>query len=216
MKTYLAALLLAIVFTSTIAQIPIGQGKQNIKVSKKIIRRELRRSLIQENILSKFEIYSLIKILKPIPILSYEVSEQALEYDSTKKIVDYLKPNDMFPFQSVMFLKKKKFHATLDCINIAYYTDCKPCNYNDSQEDKDHHHNYEEKKIFNAIKNRKYTLLFKVQYFRDAVWLIEKKEVKIYSPQDKLFYDPDEYIKKRCSVETIRNLALGKLNSFCD
>lgn len=216
MKIYIITLLLALAFTNTIAQIPVGQGNQNIKFLKKRIRRELRKSLIQEDAMSKFEIYSLIMTLKPIPVMSYEVSEQASEYDSTKKIVDYLRPNDMFPFQSAMFLKKKKFHATLDCFNAVYYIDCEPCNYDDSAEEKDYSRNYEEKKIFNAIKNRKYTLLFKVRYFRDAVWFVEKKGVKIYSPQDKLIYDPDEYIKKRCSVETIRNLALGKLHSFCD
>lgn len=216
MKIYIIVLLLVLAFTNTIAQMTIGPGKQNIKFSKKRIRRELRRSLMQEDVMSKFEIYSLIMTLKPIPVMSYEVSEQASEYDSTKKIVDYLRPNDMFPFQSAIFLKKKKFHATLDCFNTIYYADCEPCSYDDSAEEQDYYHNYEEKKIFNAIKNKKYTLLFKVRYFRDAVWFIEKKEVKIYCPQDKVVYDPDEYIKKRCSVETIRNLALGKLHSFCD
>lgn len=213
---YIIALLLTLTFANTTAQIPIGLEKQNIKFSKKRIRKELIRSLTQEDVMSKFEIYALIMTLKPIPVLSYEISEQASEYDSTKRIIDYLKPNDMFPFQSAIFLKKRKFHATLDCSNTVYYADCEPCNYDNSAEEKDYYHNYEEKKIFNAIKNRKYTLLFKVKYFRNAVWFIENKEVKVYCAQDKLFYNPDDFIKRRCSVQTIRNLAIGKLNSFCD
>jgi hypothetical protein len=213
---YIISLLLTLTFANTIAQIPIGLEKQNIKFSKKRIRKELIKSLTQEDVMSKFEIYVLIMTLKPIPVLSYEISEQASEYDSTKRIIDYLKPNDMFSFQSAIFLKKKKFHATLDCFNTVYYVDCNPCNYDDSKEEKNYYHNYEIKKIYNAISTKKYTLLFKVKYFRNTVWFIENKEVKVYCAQDKLFYNPDDFIKRRCSVQTIRNLAIGKLNSFCD
>lgn len=185
-------------------------------IAKKKIRKEFIKSLTHDDWMSRVEAHSLLISLKTIPIISFTIGPNAIEYDSTKKIVSYLNPNEEFLIESAIFLKNKKFYATFDCFNTIYYSDCEPCNYDDSIEEKDYYHNYEEKKIFNAIKQRKYTLLFKVRYIRDAVWFIEEKEVKIYCPKDKLIYDPDEYIKKRCSVETIRNLALGKLHAFCD
>lgn len=145
--------------------------------------------------------------------MSYEISARASDYDSTKRIVDYLTLDDIFQFNFVIFLKGKKLHATLDCHNNVYYLDCKPCSYTDSIKMKDHYNNYKIKKIYDAIVvDRKSTLLFTVKYLREAVWFVEKNEVKIYCIQDKLIYNPDDFIKKRCSVEAIKSLAREKLN----
>ncbi|WP_291200385.1 hypothetical protein [Dyadobacter sp.] len=202
--------------SETVAQSIINHQKQLLAMAKRKSRKELIRSLAHDETMTKFEIYSLLTSLKRIPILSFSIAPGAASYDSTKKISDYLELNEAFPIESSILLKKNKFYATLDCYDNVNYSSCEPCNYDDSVEEKKDYYNYEIKKIYDTIKKRKYSLLFKVQHFREAIWFIENKEVKIYSTRDKLVYDPDEYIKKRCSVESVRNLALGKLHSFCD
>ncbi|MBO9614218.1 MAG: hypothetical protein J7619_16050 [Dyadobacter sp.] len=216
MKSLILVILLLIPIEKSVAQNFIEYQNKLRSSAKRKIRKELIRSFTHDDWMSRLEAYSLLKKSDIVPVVSFCITSEAKKYDSTKRIIDYLQPNENFPFELAIFSKKRKFYATLDCFNTIYYSDCQPCNYDDSMEEKVGYHNYEIKKIYDAIKNRKYSLLFKVKYFREAIWLIENKEVKIYSLQDKLIYDPDEYIKKRCSVEVIRNLALGKLHSFCD
>lgn len=152
--------------------------------------------------------------LKIIPIHSFIIDPRAIEYDSTKKIAQYLKSNDIFPFEYAMLFKNKSLHATLDCSDIVNYVRCEICNYDGSSEAKINHSKYEIERFLDTISIQKITFLFTVQFFKNAIWFVEKKEIKVYCTEHKIVHDPDEFIAKHYSIETVRDWAQGKLGSF--
>jgi hypothetical protein len=185
-------------------------------IAKRRARKELLKSVNHEGRISKFEAHALNATLKSIPVLSFTISPEAIEYDSTKKITDYLLPNSYFPIEFAMLMKKGKFYAALDCSKNVNYSSCEVCKYDDSMVEKKDHNNYEIRQLFKELSTIKYTLLFTVQYFRKAVWFVENNKIYTYCMDDNRIYDPDEFIKKRCSIQVIKDIADGKLNSICN
>ncbi|OJV19708.1 MAG: hypothetical protein BGO21_21845 [Dyadobacter sp. 50-39] len=216
MKTTLVSILCLVLVQSCIAQDFLEIQKKLNATAKRRIRKELIRSLTHNNWMTRPEAYALKTTVKIIPVLSFTITPKAIEYDSTKKIIQYIQPNENFPFEFAIFSKKNKFQATLNCFNIIYYSDCGPCNYNDFIEEKDRDYNYEIQVFFNTIQVKKCSLLFTVQFFRNAIWFIQSNNIMIYSIENRSIYSPDEFISKHCSIKTIRDLSQGKLNSFCN
>lgn len=186
------------------------------EVAKRKIKKELIKSLIYDRSMTKSETRKLMNKLKLIPVLSFTIASPTREYDSTKKIVEYLQPNDIFPFGFAMLFKEKNLHATLDCSDIVNYVLCEICSYDDSIEERNRHFKYEIEKFIDDVPIQKCSLLFTVQFFRNAIWFIEKKEVQVYCTEHRTIYNPDEFIAKHCSTQTVRDLVQGKLGSFCN
>lgn len=214
MKTFIIIIHFLATTNIPIAQFPFELQTHPIEISKRKIKKELIKSLVHEKSMTKIAALCQMMKLKIIPIHSLIIDPRAIEYDSTKKITQYLKSNDIFSFEYAILFKNKSLHSMLDCSDIVNYVRCEICNYNDSIEAKINHPKYEIARFLNNINIQKKTFLFTVQFFKNAIWFVEKKEVKVYCTEHKIVYDPDEFIAKHYSIETVRDLAQGKLGSF--
>mgnify|MGYP000954796148 CR=1 FL=1 len=216
MKTILVSILCLVLVQNCIAQDFLAIQKKLNATAKRRIRKELIRSLTHNNWMTRPEAYAIRTTVKIIPVLSFTITPKAIEYDSTKKNNSIYTTKRKLPIRICNILQKNKFQATLNCSNIIYYSDCAPCNYNDVIEEKGRDYNYEMQVFFNTIQVRKCSLLFTVQFFRNAIWFIQSNDIMVYSIENRSIYSPDEFISKYCSIKTVRDLSQGKLNSFCN
>jgi hypothetical protein len=216
MKALITIMLCWASFGNSTAQTFLNLLPQSNRALKIKIRKEFIKCLINDRLMTKSEARSQINSLKQVPVFSFTISTQMAQYDSTKKITEYLLPNGMFPFSFIMFFKNKNLHSTLDCSAIVNYERCEICNYDDSNDEKNHHFKYEIEKFLSIVPIQKCSLLFTVQFSRNTIWFVESNKTSVYYTENRSIYDPDEFILKHCSIETIRSLALGNLHSFCN
>ncbi|WP_439555238.1 hypothetical protein [Dyadobacter sp.] len=215
MRTVLTILIILISSYVALSQSIFSNTKKINKMARRSAKKELLRSVTSDEWMSKFEAYSLIATLKFIPVISMVLTPEAVKYDSSKKIIDYLEPHISFPFEFAILLRNNRFHGTLDCFNKINFASCKVCNYDDSMEEKEYHYNFEVKRTLSILSKRKYKLLFTVKYFRSSIWFVENNRIFLFDTREKKFYDPDEYIKDHCSVEKVRQMAAEKPIQFC-
>jgi hypothetical protein len=216
MKKFIVIILCMLSTYESLGQSFLKDQKHLKGNAKRRARKELLKSVTHEGWMSKFEAHALNGTLKPIPVLSFTISPEAVKYDSTKKIAEYLLPNSYFPIEFAILMKKGKFYATLNCYNNVNYLSCEVCNYDDEIEEKDNYYSYEIKKALAQISKRKYSLLFTVKYVRGCIWFVENGNIFIFETKERKFYHPDDFIKTHCSAQVIRGIALGKPARFCN
>ena len=134
MKSLALTILCILILTDSTGQIPPNLQMYLNKISRRQIRKELARSLIHKGRTTKLKAYIAARSLEPMPILSFRIASNFIKYDSTKSIIQYLHPNDIFLFESAILLKKKNLHSILDCSDIVNYLSCNICNYENIKE----------------------------------------------------------------------------------
>ena len=159
MKTFIIITHLLAAANISFTQFLFRLQTQLSQISKRKIKKELIKSLIHEKSMTKIAAFGQMMKLKIIPIHSFIIDPRAIEYDSTKKIAQYLKSNDMFPFEYAILFKNKNLHAALDCSDIVNYVRCEICNYDDSSEAEINHSKYKIEKFLNTTSVQKNHIL---------------------------------------------------------
>lgn len=180
----------------------------------------MRNLLCKENnsFIEKIDNISYIYSIDYLPISSFELSRKAALYDSIQSIVNYLVLNKKHTLQGFYTLKEGSYEGYKSLNNLVYFNGKGFSSGYDTS--KVFTNDYDESTMmYNTLKElqkRDFEFLFAVKYFRDAVWFVENKKVNLIDVKELKIYDPDEYIRIKCSIETIRNLASGKITAYCD
>jgi hypothetical protein len=160
------------------------------------------------------------KKTKYYTVASYYLSKNAVLYDDTEKIVNFLvlsnntlddfialkEVNGDFLFQGCDngIINENDEYYYLEGMKKVGIKDTTTVTLNNSW-------------VWNKVlKGRQFDFLFSVKYFRNAIWFIENKKIYLVDMKELKVYDPDEYIRQKCSIETIHKLAQNKVNRFCD
>lgn len=213
----LPLLFLLFLVTETKGQLHYNLGRI-IRKNQRIAKRNL---IFKDNFYLSFieKIYGLpyIYSIDYLPISSFSLSRKAILYDGAQSIVNYIVLNKKHSLQGFYTLKKGSYEGYKSLNNLVYFNG------------KGFSSGYDTSKVFTnyydeitlmyntlkALQKRNFEFLFAVKYFRDAIWFIENKEVYLIDIKELKVYDPDEYIRIKCSINTIRNLASGKVDAYC-
>lgn len=157
------------------------------------------------------------KQLEYLPVSSFVLSKKTSIYDSTSKIIDFLVLNNHQTLQEYYTFKNGKYEGVKSLFNDVYFNSKGfRSSYDSSKIFEPNNYNTIMYNTLNILKKYKFDFLFAVKYFRNAIWFIENKQVYLIDMKDLKIYDPDEYIRLKCSVEIVRELAQGKVDKFCD
>lgn len=192
------------------------------KKAKKMARNQFMRAWQEQEEVSKLAAKREAENRAFIPVSSFVISSDAVNYDYSKSIIHYLEPNTKFPLAMSFVLKKEfffkqKIDAVIDCYHPIAYEDTDLCAYQEDIIEGDKR-DFGDMiyKAYSALSNRKYDFLFVVKKIRGCIWVVENKKVSLYNMNDYKFYDPDEFIRMKCSDEMIREFAAGKSPQLCN
>ena len=212
MKSLALTVFCLFILTDSIGQISPDLQRYLNKISRRQIRKELTRSLVHKGRTTKLNAYIAAISLDPIPILSFSIASNFINYDSTKSIIQYLHPNDIFLFESAILLKKKSLHSILDCSDIVNYLNCNICNYENIKEK---YYKHSIRDFLSTVRIQECSFIFNVQFFENTIWFIKNDKIYVYCNEDKAIYDPDDFIKEHCSAINVMNIVQGEVNFLC-
>ena len=208
---------LSILYTgNSFGQDFIHNAKKLTTKSKKGAKKELIRILKYEELENWIDLMAYVSKLNYNPVSSFILSAKAIEYDSTKRIVDFIIPNDKVIFEFALTFNGKSYEGLIDCIDAVSFGSKDPCSYDNSKIMEGNHMNTFVRNGFSVLAKRKVSLLFTVKYIRNCWWFVEEGNVFILDLKELRIYNPDEYIKLKCSIQNIRDLAKGNLSKFCN
>lgn len=169
--------------------------------------------------------------LEFIPIVSFKLKKSATDYDDTSKIVEHLKRHSRSKISEAIFYKQGVYQGSMICGDLVYGYG-KDCFYGFDDIDTEFKANYQNtysRNLFWFLQSEKPDFIFTIKMIRgvfyvkdDKIFFINPYE-KMYSPEYKngttTIYDPDQFIREKCSVEIIREIARNKKGSrirFCN
>lgn len=152
-----------------------------------------------------------------LPVSSFIISEKAISYDSTKSIIDFIVFNKKNPLQEFYTFKNGSYEGVKSLFNDVYFNGKGfSSGYDTSKVFLHQHYNTSMYNMLQELKKYNFDFLFAVKYFRNTIWFVENKKIYLIDDKDLKIYNPDDYIRQKCSVQQIRNMAAGKNIKFCD
>lgn len=216
MKIIIIFLITYLVVFDSHGQSFLNQQKKITQRSKNVARKEFIKTWKQAEDVSLLSAYVKRTRMKFIPIPSFVLSKEAINYDSTKRLITYLIPNEKHPLEEAFVLSKRLgesdkpiFLGAVDCFDPVFHDDDSPCNFLDYEGLGPQQRDYSLKRTFDTLSSRNYSFLFSVRHIRNCIFFVEKGEVFLLDMNEFRIYDPDEYVRSKCSIQIIRELADG-------
>ncbi|WP_439583441.1 hypothetical protein [Dyadobacter bucti] len=182
---------------------------------KREAKRELIRSLISNSKMSNVEAFIYANSHRILPVLSFVLSQTKNKYDSSKHITEYLEPNGGF-IDFAMLFKRDRLVGAINCLDRIGDCGCGTCNYMPFSNKSNGQYHERVRKIISIIFERRYTLTFAVNYFRNAIFFVEDDKVFLVDMNDEIIYDPDEYVRNNCGQRLVIDFGEGReLERFC-
>ena len=183
-------------------------------------KRTAKRNLICKegsDINDKFLNISYANKLEYLPVSSFVLSKNGVVYDSTISITNFIVFNKKSPLQDFYTLKNGNYEGVKSLFNDVYF-DGKgfSSSYDSSKVFLQNNYNSIMHNTFQVLQKHNFKFLFAVKYFRNAIWFIEDQKVYLLDTRELKIYEPDEYIKQKCSIHTIHKLSRGELDKYCD
>jgi len=198
-------------------------NERSIKISKHYYVKYARRR-------GEFKLTSLTerRNLDFVPIISFKLKKAAVNYDENSKIVDFVKRHTKSKITEAIYSKEGVFEGSLHCLDLVYgYSKFCECLGNS-----DFRSNYQHtvsRNLYWFIQSEMPDFLFEIKMIRglfyikeDKVYFIDMYEKMLsvdYKNGTTTIYDPDQFIRDKCSIEIIREIARNKKGSvirFCN
>ncbi|WP_345240091.1 hypothetical protein [Nibrella saemangeumensis] len=216
MKKLAILFLTTCLFANSFGQRVLPNQRQITRYCKKLAKKEFINLWKEGEEVSWLKAYLEASQLTFVPLPSFFISKEAAGYDSSQHIVDYLVPNEEHPIEAALLFRNGRFDGTVDCFDAVFHRDTTPCHIDPSQEDHIRFANYTLKRGYELLARRRVSFLFSVRHIRNCFWFVERNKVFLLDLNDGKVYDPDEYIKLKCSADLIRDMATGKLGQICN
>lgn len=176
-----------------------------------------QKKLLKDENLSLIEKRDLKKGLTYLPITSFTLTSEAIDYDSTKSIIYYINLNKTYPIQDVYTFKDGKYEGVKSFFKEVYFDgNGFAASYDTSKVFIDRHYNTIMYNSLEILTSQGYDFLFSVKYIRNSIWFIKDKKVYVLNLNDFKIYDPDEFINLHCSTSLIEKLASGDVSTYCN
>lgn len=179
-----------------------------------------RKNLVKKegtDIFDKISNCRYAKTLEFIPIISFKLDNSASNYRINDTIINYLKLNENIPIEYYFTTKNGIYEGSKRFYGKIYFDNkFAESSYDSSKVYKEGYESQILSRSFMLLQQKTFDYLISVKYFRNSIWLVKNNKVLVLDTKNNEFYNPDEYIRKRCSIQVIHNLSVGNLEHFCD
>lgn len=184
----------------------------NIECSKKMLVKRCSKDRSAKKFAHKRKQFGLIEVdsFNYIPISLLHLKRDAIDYNSSLSIVDFLeyrKKHSLFGFYT---FKNNELYGLMDLTDELSFSLQKDCTYWTID------NSYSTKKNplylgFSYLESNKRdtSFLFNVKYFVNTLWFVENSIVYVLDLNQMKVFEPDEFIQMSCYEGFVQDIAKG-------